>query len=244
MKHSKNFIVLLLALYSPILVAYNVGLIIVATGRYIQFVPPLIESANKHFCRNHNVMYFILTDAPTINMPNVVTIYQKKLGWPYDTMMRPGMYFENAALFETMDYLFSCDADMLFVNAVGDEILSERVATMHPGYVGQRGTYETNPVSRAYIAPHEGKHYFAGGLWGGSRKEFLKMAQTINQNVTEDLKRNHIAVWHDESHVNRYFVDNPPTLILSPSYCYPESLKIPYTKRLLALDKNHAVFQR
>ena len=62
-------------------------------------------------------------------------------------------------------------------------------------------------------------------------------------NIYTDLGKNIIAVWHDESHLNRYFVDHKPTVILSPSYCYPESWKLPYKKRLLALDKNHAAIR-
>jgi hypothetical protein len=40
--------------------------------------------------------------------------------------------------------------------------------------------------------------------------------------------------------MNRYFIDNQPTKILDPSYCYPESWNIPFNKKLLALDKNHS----
>jgi len=57
--------------------------------------------------------------------------------------------------------------------------------------------------------------------------------------VDEDMDKNLIAVWHDESHYNRYLIDTPPTHILSPSYCYPESWRLPFEKKLLALDKNH-----
>ena len=65
------------------------------------------------------------------------------------------------------------------------------------------------------------------------------MAKIITENIYQDLKNNIIAIWHDESHLNRFYIDNKPTLILSPSYCYPESWNLPYKKRLLALDKNH-----
>jgi Glycosyltransferase family 6. len=219
---------------------YNVGLLIVATGKYITFVPPLIESANKYFCKNHKVTYFVFTDGILPVADNIVKIEQKRLGWPHDTMMRLSMYAKQKDLLDKMDYLFATDADMRFVDTVGDEILSERVGTLHPGFVGKKATYETNNKSTAHVASHEGKYYFAGGFNGGSAKEFLKMAETIANNVEIDLKNNVIAVWHDESHLNRYFIDNPPTCILSPSYCYPESWHIPYQKRLLALDKNHA----
>ena len=146
-----------------------------------------------------------------------------------------------------MDYVFATDADMLFVDFVGkdfsgngEEIFNERVATQHPGYVGQRGTYETNNISTACIRSNEGKYYFAGGFYGGRSPEFLKLVKTCADNVDKDLKKNFIAIWHDESHLNRYFIDNKPTRILSPSYCYPERWNLPYHKRLLALDKNHA----
>ncbi len=223
---------------------YNVGLLIVATGKYIQFVKPLIDSAQQYFCANHNVTYFVFTDGEPPKMDNVVKIEQKRLGWPYDTMMRLSMYDKSKDILEKMDYLFAVDADMRFVDTVGDEILSDRVATLHPGFVGKRGSYENCKESTAHIGPHEGSRYFAGGFNGGSAPEFLKLAKTITENIENDLSKNIIAVWHDESHINRYFIDNPPTCILSPSYCYPESWHIPYHKRLLALDKNHAEFRR
>ena len=41
--------------------------------------------------------------------------------------------------------------------------------------------------------------------------------------------------------VYRYFIDNKPTKILNPSYCYGESMNIPFDKKLLALDKKHEI---
>jgi len=43
----------------------------------------------------------------------------------------------------------------------------------------------------------------------------------------------------DESHMNRYFIDTPPTKILDPSYCHIEGTKSNYTPKLVALNKNH-----
>lgn len=223
--------------------ADNIGLLIMATGKYVNFVPPLVKSSEKYFCRNHNVTYFVFTDGELPAADNIVRIHQSRLGWPYDTMMRYHTYAAQEELLSSQDYLFACDADMLFVDEVGDEILGERVATQHPGFVGKRGSYETNPLSTAYVSSQEGTYYFAGGFYGGTAKEVMRIAKTNAANIDKDLESGLIAVWHDESHWNRYCIDNKPTLILTPSYCYPESWNLTYTKRLLALDKNHAEYQ-
>lgn len=224
----------------------RVGLLVVATGKYINFVEPLVRSAEKYFCKNHEVTYFIFTDGqlPAVaTQGGMIKIEHQRSGWPYDTLLRCVAYAQHSQAFESMDYLFACDADMLFVDTVGDEILSRLVATEHPGYVGRRGTYETNSISTACVRNHEGSCYFAGGFHGGSREAFLHLVGTMSNNIFADLDKNFIAVWHDESHLNRYFIDNKPTLVLTPSYCYPESWRLPYHKRLLALDKNHAEYQ-
>lgn len=230
----------LFSLLFTFLEAANVGLLVVATGKYIRFVEPLIESAGRHFLKNHHVTYFIFTDQEPIPLPNTIYVFQNRLGWPFDTMHRYHIYYQNKGLFNQQDYLFATDADMLFVGDVGDEILGERVATLHPGFIGQRGSYETDPDSRACVRSGEGKYYFAGGFYGGARDAFLHILKTNIIGIENDLNRGIIAVWHDESHWNRYCIDYPPTVILSPSYCYPESWSLPYPKKLLALDKDHA----
>ncbi len=244
---------IVLLLFFQTISAYNVGLLIVATGKYIEFVKPLIESARTHFCKNHTVTYFVFTDGVTdfLKSNDIVRLEQARLGWPKDTLMRLSIYEKHKDRYKTMDYLFACDADMRFEGEVGDEILSERVATLHPGYVGRRGEYETRSSSKAYVSPQEGVSYFCGGFNGGSCVEFLKMAHTITQNIESDLEKKIIARWHDESHINRYFIDHPPTKILSPEYCYPDNdthykqgiWKQSYKRRLIAIDKNHAQYR-
>src|ERR1700722_16822462 len=74
---------------------YKIGLLTVATGKYINFIEPLINSAKKHFCANHEVHYFVFTDSDIHHASDITFIYQKKLGWPYDSMMRLEMYANN-----------------------------------------------------------------------------------------------------------------------------------------------------
>ena len=220
----------------------KVGLLIIATNKYTQFLQPLIESADKYFLPNQEVTYFVFTnkDIDINTNRNIVKIDVEHKEWPWMTLGRYKIFSENSESLSNMDYLYYCDVDMKFVDVVGDEILSDRVATQHPGYYGTRGTPETNPKSLACVYPNEEMQYFAGGFNGGSSEEYLKMSKTISNNIDIDYSNGIIAIWHDESHMNRYFIDNKPTKILSPSYCYGESMNIPFDKKLLALDKNHS----
>lgn len=219
----------------------NIGLLIIATNKYDIFVKPLIESAKKFFLNNHNVTYFVFTDSLNLNDlgNDVKIISHQHLQWPFITLYRYKTFINNKSFLENQDYLFYCDADMLFVDEVGDEILGDLVATIHPGFKGGRGTPETNPNSKAYIGKNENLTYFAGGFNGGSCKNFLEMSEKISKNIDDDYNNNIVAIWHDESHLNRYLLDNKPTTILNPSYCYPESWNLPFKRKLLALDKNH-----
>jgi histo-blood group ABO system transferase len=220
----------------------NIGFLIIATGKYGCFVPPLISSARKHFLKNHKVTYYIFTDDDSIlssTDEDTCPIFKSHLPWPHATLSRYETFYNSAKLLNKEDYLFYCDADMRFVSAVGDEILGDTVATIHPGFLGKRGTPETRKESLAFVAPQEEMTYFAGGFNGGTSENFLEMSKSIAKNIDVDMENNIIAIWHDESHMNRYFIDNSPTKVLSPSYCYPESWHLPFEKKLLALDKNH-----
>jgi histo-blood group ABO system transferase len=228
--------------------AARIALCIMATGKYLSYAEQLIASARTHFCVGHEVLYFVFTDGTLQDTGgDIVRVEQKRLGWPYDTMMRFHAYYGAKELLQKMDYIFCSDADMLFVHKVGDEILSDLVATRHPGFYNKprsQYTYETRKESHACINGDEGTWYVCGGFYGGTVKEILSYWERVIQDVDDDLKRGMIAVWHDESHWNRYCVDHRPTKLLSPSYCYPERWKLPFRKRLLALDKDHGALRK
>ena len=147
---------------------YKVGLCIVATGKYDGFAKTLIESARMHFLKNHDVTYFVFTDGQVLDGKDVVKVFQKRLGWPYDTLKRFHIYASSHSLLQNMDYLFAIDADMRFDSSVGDEILSDLVATRHFGFAnGQRGTYEKRKTSTANVSWKDAKKaegYYAGAF--------------------------------------------------------------------------------
>ena len=99
-----------------------------ATGKYIKYLPRIMESVEKHFLqtRNNNrneyeISYFVFTDGDFPAKERVYKIFQKRLGWPYDTMMRFQIYHKHRSYFEHLHYLFSFDADLIFVKDVAPE---------------------------------------------------------------------------------------------------------------------------
>ncbi len=219
----------------------KIGLLIIATNKYTIFLQELINSADNFFLKNKEVTYFIFTnkDLKINSNRDVHIVKTDHKEWPWMTLGRYRIFHQNRDLLSKMDYLYYCDADMRFADEVGEEVLEKRVATQHPALYGTRGTPETNPASLACVYPNEAMEYFAGGFNGGTSEEYLKMADIISKNIDIDYNNGIIAIWHDESHMNRYFIDNPPTKILNPSYCYAEDNPAPYYPRLIALAKNH-----
>lgn len=222
--------------HKPVKEKKRIGLCVMATGKYIGYVSKLLDSADNYFLKNHDVTYFVFTDSP-FEHQHAKMIYQKQLGWPYDSMMRFHTYLKHADLFADLDYVYAIDADMGFAATVGDEILSDRVATILSVHLfSPQKPYESNPLSTAYVHVGQGSQYYAGAFYGGSRNEFIRLLNKTAEQVDIDLARGYIAWANDESHINKYFVDNKPTLELSPSYCHFEHWQSPFEKKIIAYD--------
>lgn len=223
----------------------QIGILYICAGKYSMFWKSFFESSEKYFLPGHEKKYFVFTDAKKIDFQdnnNVVKIYQKNSGWPYISLMRFKMFILHQNMLNKLDYLFFCNANLLFVDHVGDEILPvhEGLAALnHPCYWDKpRETfpYDTNPASTAYIAPSQGTHYFMGALNGGKTEDFLKMAQELAANIDSDLQQGIHALWYDESHLNKYLLDKN-VKILDPSYGYAESWELPFKPKIMILDK-------
>ena len=67
------------------------------------------------------------------------------------------------------------------------------------------------------------------------------MCKEIENSIRKDFQNGIIAIWHDESHLNKYMLDKNP-LIIPPQYAIPENWKYKgYTKNRkgLLLNKLH-----
>jgi hypothetical protein len=220
-------------------VSESCTLVAVAGGQvYLDYAEALMESAREFFQPCGRNEYLILDGEE---------------GWPNGTMMRYHRLLQEKI---TTDFLYLIDADMLMVAPIGAEILPQDedgiILTLHPGYVGRPGAelpFEDREESACYVPPGQRHRYHCGGFVGGERREFLDLARMVVRRIDEDVSRDIIPRWHDESALNAAAIAyRGYKSFLSPAYCYPADPTFyervvwtePYQPRIVAADKTPA----
>lgn len=199
----------------------KIAILLIATGaKYWPYAEAMIASCKKYLFQHDIIMF---TDRERLfDVKRQIQI--KDMGYPRTTLLRYHFFLEQEPLLGQYDFLFYADADMRFVaDVAADEICANGItATEHPGFLHTPGTPESRPESTAYVDRDAIRTYFCGGFNGGPAKAYLQMAKYIRNSVDTDLANGIVAVWYDESHLNRYLYHWPPAKILSPAFCYPD----------------------
>ena len=234
----------------------KICILTIATNKYIQFVEKLLDNIDDNFLNGHEINCLLFTDHEIEESSDNVKISQiEHEDWPMPTLKRYNYFVKEKDFILHHDYCYYFDVDMAVIDKVGDEVFSDLVATMHPWQSlmpPEERSYDRNPKCSAYI-PYgkEPELYYAGGFNGGRTEKFIEMAEVIAERVSDDLEKGVIAKWHDESHLNKYLLDNPATLSLTPNYCFDEQFLdkrvmlaegVPYPfqePKIIALKKNH-----
>lgn len=223
----------------------KVAILYICTGKYDYFFDEFYSSCNKYFLKGiAEVKYFVFTDSKQItDNGNIVKIFRECQGFPKDSLFRFEMFLSIKEELLNYDYIFFFNSNMLFLDYVGEEFLpktKETIGVLHPGHYNNFSfflPYERNKKSKAYIPPHLKKYrYFMGGVNGGKSREYINLIEECHKNIVEDYNNGIIARFHDESHINKYFLEKGCE-ILPPSYGYPEGWDIPFKPIILIRDK-------
>ena len=225
----------------------KVAILYIALGRYIVFWRDFYESVMKNLgsCEKHFFVWTDNTDFEYCNADNVTVIPAKKMGWPYDSLMRFEMFLGCEKELKKYDYIYFFNANMQLVGPVDLSEIAPRewhdglVAGVHPGACGDaRCTnpddfpYERRPESTAYIPYGSGRHYVCGAFNGGTSAAFLKMCHVLAKNVQTDLDNDIVARVDDESHLNAYLAGRK-YLLCGRAYGFPEG-KMKYLQPVAA----------
>lgn len=228
----------------------SIGILYICTGPYALFWKDFYESFEKFFLPGYRKKYFIFTDSDEIykqENPFVNVIKIEPQPWPLITLFRFSTFLKIEEELKKCDYLMFSNANMVCNDVITPEEFLPREergeilsVTSHPGYYKKKNIdypYERSKKSTAYVPWNCGENYVIGAMFSGTSKAFLKMSRTLKNNIEEDLKKNIIAKWHDESQLNRYIINKPGIRILEPKYCYPFGMNVNYPRKISAVSK-------
>jgi hypothetical protein len=230
----------------------GVGILYLCTGKYEVFFDEFYKSFEEKFLPGAQKFFFVFTDSERLKTKygshHDISFFKiEHKGWPLGTLLRNRHFYENFEAFTGLDYLFFCNANLVckenvYLNELGLLHGNRLCGVQHPFYFHkppQEFIVEKTVPCHAYFSeeeiPHL-NHYFQGCFYGGKFDAFREMVSTIYQWTEEDLAKNIMPVWLDESYLNRYFFLYAPYPLHS-GFAYPEAAEMPFRKMIVQLDK-------
>ena len=230
----------------------SVAIIFIGTNKYLNFFPKYYETCEELLFPGVKKQYYVFTDGGIFGdeIPDHITAIKiPHKEWPSITLERFHTILLAEELIQEHDWLLFLDADMR-VDAVinSEEVLNDEkdfIAVHHPcHYNTGTGDFERRPESEACITGNP-LQYYQGCLWGGKMEAVIPMMKLLKERVDKDYSDDIIAVWHDESHLNRFFIENQDRVhALPPDYAYPECFpQYPYQRKIVHLAKDNSSYQ-
>jgi hypothetical protein len=224
----------------------------IATGNYKSFLDKFLQSFNVFFETRLDKEFHIFTDEipSSEEFYNVNYHYIEHEKWPLITLNRYNYINSLKDQIKSDDLCIFADIDLEVVSWVNDFSVEKLFGVSHPGnyYIDNIESLETNIKSRACINKQDipkNYQYIQGCLWGGKGDYFLNLITELYSNTKIDYENNIVARWHDESHLNKYYINNFELFnILSSSYAYPENWTLPVEKLIIHKDKNMLEYPR
>lgn len=227
----------------------KVGILYICTGQYNMFWKGFYETAEKYLLKDlpYELHYFVFSDdnqLPYLETDRVHYHFQEKQGWPWPTLLRFRSFYSIKDELTDFDYLYFFNSNIEFVAPVTEELIPpigfNFTFTNHFAYYQKPEhvhTYDRNPQCTAYIPFGKGKFYVSGGCLGGRAKSFLEMSAILDHRIKADLKNNIIALWHDESQINKFVLNRNDVHTIHPGYFYPEIFELNFPMICKVLEK-------
>ena len=235
----------------------KVAITFIGTNRYLDFLPKYYESIKENFLSNTEKVFLVFTDGDGDFPDDVKVFEQEHLEWPYITLKRFEIIKKARKDIEDCDWLVFLDADTRVVSKVTEEeFFSDKpyFGVHHPCHALKMqphteypGAFETNTNSRAGVTEDDDTSmYYQGCLWGGRVPEVLDMIDELDGRVEEDLSNDVVAVWHDESQLNKFYSEVKEDVhLLGPEYAYPEVFQdhCNFEPKIVHLAKDNSAYQ-
>lgn len=227
------------------------------TGKYLDYLPNWYEKMEENFLPGVQKQILVFTDGEIDDVPENISIYKiDHKSWPYITLERFNSLLLAKKEIKEYDWFLFLDADTLVVDTIKEEeIFDDKpfIGVHHPchylkmpPHTEYPGSFEINSYSTACIDDAlDLSVYFQGCLWGGKVPEVIEMIETLDRNIQDDMTRDIIAKWHDESHLNYFYTTYRDLVkVLGPEYAYPEvfSSHCDFEPKIVHLAKDNSKY--
>jgi hypothetical protein len=209
----------------------KIALFITATGKYTEFLPKLIQSADQYFLPQQEVVYVIFVSDIATPLPEtkrgIEYIEVEHKPFPEASMWRSyfySKYLSDHNYYEKFTHCYAIDADAYFASEITTDICNKPlVCVAHGAYVNR--TNEAPFEKRKYSACFQfhPQTYVGGGFYGGETYSFKLMCGLMFLYIQNDRMVGITPIWHDESAINKFVGNNDAIVnILPPTYHYCE----------------------
>lgn len=226
-----------------------IGIFGIFIGDYITYLPNFIEQVESNFLPTKRKHYFIVSDQEqTIQLDSVEWLQVQKIGWPYETLYR-FVYFLQFKSVKKCSFIFFLNSNIQIQQRLSEKELLPPQPFKHT-FVLHRcqskvqdstksNSMETFQKSTCYIEPCQDLHYIIGGLFGAYTPQFINLCTILSEHVFQNELQRHIAIWHDETHLNYYvhsILRNQVLFLNRDEYhgygCHPDN-KVDFKKKPL-----------
>lgn len=227
----------------------RIALLYICTGKYDIFWDRFHQTCEENFYNTCEKHYFVLTDSKrifAIQDERVHPYYQAKAGWPYDTLLRYNWFCSLQDVLAGFDLCYFFNANSEIIASIDESILpfpTEKKplvlnihSHMYNDFTGEQFFPERNPLSAACIPKGTACRAYSGGFWGGFSEAVMQMCRVLRDRIAEDMRKEIIAVWHDQSHLQKYALETahcivPKDMISSEEYADPEKCRIMFADK-------------
>ena len=237
----------------------NLAVLFIGTDKYLKFLPSWYQTCEEKLVPNIPKQYFVFTDGQLQGTPENVSLYkQEHLPWPFITLLRFSTILKAKEELSKYDWLLFLDADMVIVDTIVPSDLfgtKPLIGVHHPCHYLKMnphgeypGAFETDENSTAAVdEEHDLSVYFQGCVWGGRMPEVIDMIEELDRRTQDDLKRDVIAKWHDESQMNKFFSERRLDVkVLHPAFAFPEDFasQCQFEPKMVHVSKDNSKYHK
>ena len=189
-------------------------------NKYIIYIEHFLKTITTNCLTKYKKKFFLITNKEN---EEIIKKYQEKydieyflveyIGWPYETLYKLFYFsFFNKNEVEKCKYIFLFNINIIFRKKCEDEILPDERGYTFVLHASQSkisntlksNSMETDKKSTCYLSPRNNLKYIIGGFFGCETDKFIKLCNKLSKDIFENEKKGHIAIWHDETHINYY----------------------------------------